>query len=242
MTHTNNVETDDQGRKRRGVDFEPMVRHLADGVAVALGDCRAMTLPKADAVISDPPYGMDWDTNLQRFTGGAKGHRSATKGRGRNYGERIVGDDAPFDPAPWLNYPSVVLWGCNHFGRGLPTGTTLVWIKRLDGAFGTFLSDAEMAWMKGGHGIYCRRDTSLNGETANRAHPTQKPVGIMAWCMDRAKVPEGALVLDPYMGSGTTGVACIRTGRRFLGIEIDPVHFETACERMTRELAQGRLF
>jgi site-specific DNA-methyltransferase (adenine-specific) len=60
--------------------------------------------------------------------------------------------------------------------------------------------------------------------------------------MERAGVLEGATVLDPYMGSGTTGVACIRTGRRFLGIEIDPVHFETACERLTNELRQGRLF
>lgn len=73
-------------------------------------------------------------------------------------------------------------------------------------------------------------------------HPTQKPVELMAWCMEQAKVPEGALVLDSYMGSGTTGIACIRTGRRFVGIEKDPTHYATALKRITDELAQGDLF
>ena len=72
-------------------------------------------------------------------------------------------------------------------------------------------------------------------------HPTQKPVVVMTWCMEQAKVPEGATVLDPYMGSGTTAIACIRTGRRFIGIEIDPVHFATAVKRVRAELAQGVL-
>jgi DNA modification methylase len=60
--------------------------------------------------------------------------------------------------------------------------------------------------------------------------------------MDKAKVPEGATVLDPYMGSGSTGIACIRTGRRFIGIEKDPTHYATALARITNELAQGDLF
>jgi site-specific DNA-methyltransferase (adenine-specific) len=58
----------------------------------------------------------------------------------------------------------------------------------------------------------------------------------MAWCMDVAKVLSGATVLDPYMGSGTTGIACLRTGRNFIGIEIDPRYYATACERMAREV------
>ena len=210
--------------------------YLGDSVAIA------PTLEGVDAVISDPPYGMDWDTNLQRFTGGESGHRSATSGRGRDYGKGIEGDDKPFDPAPWLAYPKCVLWGMHHFAGRLPVGTVLTWIKRHDEAFGSFLSDAELAWMKGGHGVYCRRDLSLNGETLTRIHPTQKPVPLMAWCMDKAKVPEGATVLDPYMGSGSTIIAAIRTGRRAIGIELDPAHFEAAKVRITNELAQGDLF
>lgn len=73
-------------------------------------------------------------------------------------------------------------------------------------------------------------------------HPTQKPVLAMAWTMDAMKVPSGAVVFDPYMGSGTTGIACIRTGRRFVGIEKDPTHYATAVERIKNELAQGDLF
>ena len=83
----------------------------------------------------------------------------------------------------------------------------------------------------------------MNGAGANfpKLHPTQKPVGLMAWCMDRAKVPDGGVVLDPYMGSGTTGVAAIETGRRFIGIEFVREYFDRACERIDQAQAQGRL-
>lgn len=64
----------------------------------------------------------------------------------------------------------------------------------------------------------------------------------MAWCMDAAKVPNGATVLDPFMGSGTTGIACIRSGRKFIGIEKDDKFFDIACGRIEKELSQGRLF
>lgn len=210
-------------------------------VVIYHADCRDVlpTLANVDAVISDPPYGMDWNPETTRFSGGNNpGQRSA----GRNDQQKVMHDNEPFDPSPWLAWKKVVLFGSNHFGSRLPVGTKLVWIKRNDDAFGSFLSDAEEAWMKGGHGIYCKRDLSMNAETATRCHPTQKPVGLMAWCMDKAKVAEGETVLDPFMGSGTTGIACIRTGRRFIGIEKDPAHYATALERIKRELSQGDLF
>jgi tRNA G10 N-methylase Trm11 len=196
----------------------------------------------ADALISDPPYGMNLDTDNSRFSGG---HVASVKrrgnGNGTNDGEPIMGDAELFDPAPWLDYPAVVLFGSNHYAARLPVGTTLVWLKRLDAAFGTFLSDAEVAWMKGGYGVYAKRDLSMYGEAVNRCHPCQKPVSLMAWVMDRAKVPAGATVLDPYMGSGTTGLACLRTGRNFIGIEKDPKHFASAVSRLEREVNQGVL-
>ena len=89
--------------------------------------------------------------------------------------------------------------------------------------------------MKGGHGVYCFRDLSGIAENVDRMHPTQKPIPLMAWCMQRAAVPVGATVLDPYMGSASTGVACLRTGRNFIGIEIDEGYFETACNRLRAE-------
>lgn len=199
-------------------------------------------LSGVDAVISDPPYGMNLNTDNSRFSGG---NTASVAKRGNNVGTAngapIIGDEQPFDPSPWLNFDKVILWGVNHFGQRVPVGTQLVWIKRYDQAFGSFLSDAEIAWMKGGHGVYCKRDLSLTGETLTRMHPTQKPVPLMAWCLEKAKVPEGGTVLDPYMGSATTGIACIRSGRRFIGIEKDAGYFEKACKRIEQELSQLQL-
>lgn len=70
-------------------------------------------------------------------------------------------------------------------------------------------------------------------------HPTQKPVRVMSWCVQFTK---GLLIADPYMGSGTTGVAAIQLGRRFIGIEREPKYFDIACKRIEQAVAQGRLF
>lgn len=210
---------------------------MAEPYTLYQGDCLDIlpTLAGIDAVVTDPPYGMKWNTDSTRFRGGDHGHRR--NGQGQPSRGLVVGDGKPFDPLPWLDFPRVVLWGFNHYAARLPVGTTLVWIKRNDAAFGSFLSDAELAWMKGGHGIYCRRDLSHNAESNSRVHPTQKPVSVMKWCLDMAKVPIGATVLDPFMGSGTTGVACMQTGRRFVGIEIEPKYFEIARARIEKAAA-----
>lgn len=202
-------------------------------------DCREVlpTLGKVDAVVSDPPYGMNWNTNSSRFSGGEPSS-AAKRGRGRDDWGSIILDDKPFDPAPWLSFPDVILWGSNHYAARLPVGTTLVWIKRFDPAFGTFLSDAEVAWMKGGHGVYCKRDTSLCEHTQERHHPTQKPLGIMSWCVQKTS----GIIIDPFMGSGTTGVAAVQFGRKFIGIEIEPKYFDIACKRIEKALAQGDMF
>jgi len=217
-------------------------------VRLIRGDCTliAPTLEGVDAVITDPPYGMNWNTDTTRFSGGLK-----KVSRGREWHSKIEQDDRPFDPSPWTLFPKCVLFGSNHFGSRLQVGTTLVWLKRYDDAFQSFLSDAEVAWMKGGHGVYLKRipwspparaiDSGGDPCRPVGIHPTQKPVALMSWCMDMAKVPQGALILDPYMGSGTTLIAAIRTGRRAIGIEIDERHFRTAVERVKRELAQPML-
>ena len=224
--------------------WAPSWRSECGRVTLYHADCRDVlpTLANVDAVISDPPYGMDWNTDSTRFSGGG-----VKRGIGRDDWAEIHEDAQPFDPAPWMAFPRCVLFGANHFGARLPIGTTLVWLKKDDHLFGTFLSDAELAWMKGGYGAYAYRKSfpppSRMAENAGKvAHPTQKPIELMAWCMDKAKVAEGQTVLDPFMGSGTTGIACIRTGRRFIGVEKDPAHYATALERIQRELAQGDLF
>jgi site-specific DNA-methyltransferase (adenine-specific) len=200
-------------------------------------------------VVSDPPYGMGWDIDSSRFSGGDLG-RAGLRGEGKGVGdwEEIANDDEPFDPSPWLKFAKVVLFGSNHYAERLPVGTTLVWLKKANHLFGTFLSDAELAWMKGGHGVYCfykqfpppSRMVEHDGKSP--AHPTQKPVELMAWCIQKLNLPAGATILDPYMGSGTTGVAAARLGYGFIGIELNPTYHAIASKRIAAAYAQKGLF
>jgi site-specific DNA-methyltransferase (adenine-specific) len=203
------------------------------------------SLPAVDAIVSDPPYGMGWNTDSTRYSG--KGHLEGRYGQGRDNWGTIAADDKPFDPAPWLDYPRVVLWGWNHYAARLPAGTTLIWLKKGDELFGTFLSDAELAWMKGGCGVYAYRKnfpppSRMHEAKGPCAHPTQKPIGLMKWCIEKCKTPADGLVFDPYAGSFTTAIACIRTGRRFVGCEIEPKYFQTGLERVKAEYARTVLF
>lgn len=215
-------------------------REVIGEATLYLGDARKIVpaLERPSAIISDPPYGMRWNPDATRFSGG---HNPSVRGGSKR--RPIAGDDTAFDPR-WMvdAVDEVTLWGCNHFGALLPVGTTLVWIKRNDGAYGTFLSDAELAWEKGGHGVYCRRDLSMNAVAGDRVHPSQKPTGIMRWCIDRARLAAGSVIADPYMGSGSTGVAALDAGHSFIGVEIDPAYFDIACRRIEDAQRQGSLF
>jgi len=209
-----------------------------------LGDCRDIlpTLGPVDAVVTDPPYGIALDTNNLRFSGG-KGESARKRGKrqGPAGGRPIANDAEPFDPTLLLDLPGdKIIWGWNNYPDTLPRGACLVWLKRNDDAFGSFLSDAELAWMSKGHGVYCRRDLSNAGIANERVHPTQKPVGLMEWCI--GFIPKARTILDPYMGSGSTGVACVQQGRAFVGIEIDPVYYAAACRRIEEAYKQPRLF
>lgn len=201
-----------------------------------LGDClRVMPfLEGVDAVVTDPPYGMDHPADSARFSGG-----TAKRGKGTTH-KKIAGDDVAFDPAPLLRLGAVqIIWGMNHFPYGLRAGSALVWLKRNDGALGTFLSDAEVAWMSKGRGTYAFRWVNAGSKVAldwcddayaGSAHPTQKPVEVMRWCLSH--IPDAKVICDPFMGSGTTGVACARDGRRFIGIERERKYFDIACRRI----------
>lgn len=205
-----------------------------------LGDCREIlpTLGRVDAVVTDPPYGIAANTNGKRFSGGAAAS-VARRGAGKDYGAPIHGDDQDFDPRPYLIGDEQIIWGWHNFPNFLPRGACLIWIKRLDAAFGSFLSDAETAWFSRGHGVYCFRDLSVYAEAKTREHPTQKPLSLMVWSIEKTK---GETILDPFMGSGTTGVAAMRLGRKFIGIEIEPKYFDIACRRIEEATWQGDLF
>ena len=219
--------------------MKPYYEHA--GITIYHGDCREVLpgLPIPDLLLTDPPYGMAWDTDSTRFTGGEERHK---RGMGRDDWGAVVGDAEPFDPAPFLSSPKVILWGANHYAQRLVLGTTLVWIKKADHLFGTFLSDCEIGWMKGGYGVYAFRkqfpppSRMVEGNGAV-LHPTQKPESLMAWCItERAQVAPGALVIDPFMGSGTTLRAAKDLGRRAIGIEIEERYCEIAAKRLAQEV------
>ncbi len=217
--------------------LHPIVMRQFEGVTIYNSDCLEVLPIAADALITDPPYGI-------AFAHGGGGGCLAESTRFA--GDAIMGDDKPFDPSPWLEYPIVVLWGGNHYASKLPDcACWLVWDKR-DGVCSNDQADCELAWTNLKSPARLKRHLwngmlkdSERGE--RRVHPMQKPVVLMAWAMEQAKVPVGATVLDPYMGSGTTAIACIRSGRKFIGVEKDKRHFDTACERIERELSQGVL-
>jgi len=229
MTPTIETRTDLPGSVQR------MVRgHLS--ATLINGNSETMEHIAADALISDPPWGIGYKhsgKNLRPIPG----RHTQPKRLGV---VAIMGDDKQFDPRPWLRYKIVVLWGANHFADRLPTNASwLVWDKR-DGTPEKSFSCAELAWCSTNNSVrlfrYLWQGICQAGEKGRRLHQNQKPVALMAWSMAKAKVPEGATVLDPYMGSGSTGIACLRTNRNFIGIEIDTRHFKVACDRFAHEV------
>ena len=219
------------------------IEHIGDAT-LYLGDCRDIlpTLGKVDAVVTDPPYGMNHNTDFTRFTGG-----NGRRGPGTVH-LPIFGDDEPFDPSPWLAFNECILFGANHFWSRLQDGGALLWIKRNDEAFNSFLSDGEIAFIKGRKGVFAYREVIAGSKKAVEAglnpygpsaHPTQKPIGLMRWCLSYIK---GEIILDPFMGSGTTGVAAVQMHRKFIGIEREPKYFDIACKRIEDAQRQGQLF
>lgn len=206
------------------------------------GDCREIlpTLPDTTAIVSDPPYGIGY----AKGAGGRGCHSFAVDGN-RNR-EAIIGDAEPFDPSHLLRFDPVVLFGADHYAQRLPRGRWLVWDK-LGGKDGwDSFSDVEVAWHNkpGAARIFrlmwkglCQGAGKDKG--TKRTHPTQKPVALMEWCIDQAGRP--AVVCDPYMGTGATGVAATNLGLRFIGVEIHRQYFDIACERIARAQAQGQL-
>ena len=194
-----------------------------------LGDC-AEILPligQCDAIVSDPPYGLG-----DKMTGGTK--RFST-GEG---GLKTLGDwDA--QPVPGLLEmlepvaPIRMLWGGNYYPVPASRGW-LIWVK-INGV--QTMASVELCWtnidMNSKHFMH-----PVNGW--QRDHPTQKPVDLMHWCL--SFIPKAQRICDPFMGSGTTGVAAVMAGRRFVGIEREAKYFDAACSRIERAISQGQLF
>lgn len=217
---------------------KPYYHDPVAGITIYHGDCREILphLEPVDLVLTDPPYGIALDTDNSRFSGGTAGNMAKRgNGAGTANGKPIANDSKPFDPSFLTDYGQhQIIWGWHCFPDKLPRGTCLVWLKRNDEAFGSFLSDAETAWMSKGHGVYCKRDLSNNAIANERAHPTQKPESLMQWCL--SFFPNAQTILDPFMGSGTTLRAAKDLGRKAIGIEIEEKYCEIAVNRLRQEV------
>ena len=208
-----------------------MTIEVIGNATLYLGDCRDVlpSLPAVDACITDPPYGIN----------AARTRNSQVDGW-VDYG--VDGWDLE-RPDPSI-FPMIlaagkvqIVWGGNYFTDLLPpTMQWLVWDK---GQRNFSLADCEFAWSSQRRAArifsYSRGQALQDG----KEHPTQKPVALMAWCIDQAGNP--ATILDPFMGSGTTGVAAMNLQRQFIGIEREPKYFDIACRRIEDAQRQQRL-
>ena len=186
-----------------------------------LGDCRDIlpTLPKVDAVITDPPYGLG-----KKLDGGSWGN---------------AGD---WDNCTVQELEALIaigriqcVWGGNYYTLP-PSRGWLSWFKP-DAP--PSMASFELAWTNLDQNARQIKWTIAATNPERVGHPTQKPVAVMEWTI--ANVGNPQTVCDPFMGSGTTGVACANLQRSFIGIEREPKYFDIACRRIEDAQRQGRL-
>ncbi len=194
-----------------------------DGVRLYLGDCRDVLphLEGVDAVVTDPPYGIGISANPVR-----QKHERMTW-------DNAIPEAEVFERLCAMSKTQII-WGGNYFNLP-PTQCFLIWDKVQPENFS--LAMCEQAWTNLKHPakLFKRHVVSYK-----KHHPTQKPDELMVWCV--GFIEKETTVLDPFMGSGTTGVACIRTGRKFIGIEKEPKYFDIAVSRVKEEFERLRMF
>ena len=215
------------------------IERLADGVTLYQGDCREIlpTLGKVDAVVTDPPYGIG-ESNTKRHMSRGKLAKPIL------YEVENHWDNKPADAETIALCRSISKWqiifGGNYFDLP-PSRCWLVWDK-LNG--NNDFADCELAWTnlpKAVRRIQWLWKGMLRAEKGAREHSTQKPREVMKWCIEQ--LPTSAMsILDPFMGSGTTGVAAVKLGRKFIGIELEPKYFDIACRRIQAALDAPDMF
>jgi DNA modification methylase len=210
-----------------------------------LGDCRELLplLPKVDAVVTDPPYGIKEAAGKNASRGKPINGHSRSRALATDYGhsdwDNTTADEAVSQAIALAKW--AVVFGGNYYSLP-PSSCWLVWDK-LNG--NSDFADCELAWTNLPKAV--RRIRFLwNGcmrreRDIEREHPTQKPVDVMKWCIEHLPEPNKR-ILDPFMGSGTTGVAAVKLGRQFTGIERDPRYFDIACRRIEAATRQPDLF
>lgn len=222
------------------------VEHLSDTVTLYLGDCRDIADWKsADLILTDPPYGFGTASKGGLKARSVRGYDPKVTG---HVWPKIIGDDGPFDPTHLLGHKNIVLWGANNYASRLPDSPCwFAWDRKAGKAADSNITDCELAWVRGLDYKTVRifrhmwagfqRDTEAGQK---HLHPSQKPVALMNWCL--GFFPSIKTVADPYMGSGSTGVAAVRRGLGFVGIELSTEYFEVSCKRLEHEIASPSFF
>ena len=199
------------------------------------GDCLEIlpTLGKFDAVGTDPPYGIGADEAASKNNG---------KWGWKYYGETKWDRERParevFDAILGCSKIQII-WGGNYFTDMLPP--SMQWLMWDKGQRDFSLADFEIAWSSQNRASRIFDYPRALALKDDKRHPTQKPLSLMRWCIEQ--LPKNCkTILDPFMGSGTTGVACVKLGRKFTGIEIDPGYFDIACRRIEQAYKQPDMF
>ena len=193
-----------------------------------LGDCREVLclLPACDLALTDPPYGIGFAAQPTKWQ--------------RRDGQQPEDWDNMTPPA-WLfgllaeKSTHQIIWGGNYYDLPRSRG----WLSWYKPDSPPSMASIELAWTSMDMNAKMLSHSISATNTERVGHPTQKPVRVMEWSLSFAK--EAQTVLDPFMGSGTTGVACAALGKRFIGIERERRYFDLSCERIARAQAQGQL-
>jgi len=205
----------------------PRKEVLAEGVEVWFGDCREVlpTLGRVDAVVTDPPYGISFAAQPTKWQ--------------RRAGMVAVGwDSSTIDDLHLilLHGTIQVVWGGNYY----PLPPSRGWLSWFKPDAPPSMGSVEFAWTNQNRNSR-QISVSISATNAERVgHPTQKPLAVMLWTL--REFENAWTILDPFMGSGTTGVAAVKLGRRFIGIEIDEGYFNIACRRISDQLKRPDLF
>jgi DNA modification methylase len=194
-------------------------------------DCREIlpTLGKVDAVVTDPPYGI-----AHLWNGEQKGKNGRSRlWDGNNAWDKETSPEALHDAIALADFS--IVWGGNYYVLP-PSRGYLIWDKIQE--FSN--ADSEYAWCSWDQTPRTFRYARAQLASEGKEHPTQKPLPLMSWCL--GFLPKAKTILDPFCGSGTTGVAAVKLGKSFIGIEREPSYFDIACRRIEAAYKQPDLF
>lgn len=191
------------------------------------------------AIVTDPPYGINLFKNGRETVLGSRKGQSRAKEAGTKF-RPVHGDDRPFDPGLIISYcytnRPIMLFGANYYAQRLPASSAwFVWDKR-DGVKSNCMADGEMVWsnLKSPMRIFSHKWMGMikdSERNETRLHPNQKPVALAEWLLEFLP-PNVETIIDPYMGSGSIGVAALRKGFNYVGVEIDKSYYLAARRRL----------